>query len=59
MYDIASDRRIDLTRVTRPSCWMSMVPAGGLLLVPEASSGCTCGFALQMSMAFVPVEAEK
>jgi outer membrane protein assembly factor BamB len=56
MYDIASDRRIDLTRVTRPSCWMSMVPAGGLLMMPEASSGCTCGFAMQMSMALAPVK---
>ena len=29
-------------------------PAGGLLLVPEASSGCTCNFAIQTSLAFRP-----
>ena len=31
---------------------------GGLLLVPEASSSCTCNFALQTSIAFRPVRAE-
>jgi outer membrane protein assembly factor BamB len=40
--------------VTRPGCFINMIPAGGLLLVPEASSGCTCGFPLQTSLAYVP-----
>ncbi|MHC4327014.1 MAG: outer membrane protein assembly factor BamB family protein [Planctomycetota bacterium] len=43
-----------LNRATRPGCWINIIPAGGLVLVPEASSGCTCGFSLQTSMAFVP-----
>jgi len=55
MYDLATRRKIDLTRVTRPGCWMSIIPAGGLVLMPEASSGCTCGLALQMSVALAPV----
>jgi len=50
MYDLPSERLVDLTGVTRPSCWMSIIPAGGLVLMPEASSGCTCGFALQTSV---------
>ena len=54
MYDLPSERLIDLTGVTRPSCWMSIIPAGGLVLMPEASSGCTCGFALQTSVVLVP-----
>ena len=45
-----------LNRVNRPGCWINMIPAGGMLLVPEASSGCTCGFPLQTSMAYVPRE---
>ncbi len=28
----------------------------GLVLIPESSSGCTCGYPLQTSMAFVPNE---
>jgi outer membrane protein assembly factor BamB len=43
-----------LNRVTRPGCWINIIPAGGLVLVPESSSGCTCGFPLQTSIAFVP-----
>jgi hypothetical protein len=33
---------------------MSIIPAGGLVLMPEASSGCTCGFALQGSVVLAP-----
>jgi len=43
-----------LNTVSRPGCWINMIPAGGLLLIPEASSGCTCGFSLQTSLAYIP-----
>ena len=43
-----------LTSVTRPGCWINIIPAGGLVLIPEASSGCTCSFSIQTSMAFAP-----
>jgi len=59
MYDIPSRRAIDLTGVTRPSCWMSIIPAGGLVLMPEASSGCTCGFAIQTSVVLAPRPREE
>jgi len=55
MYDLKKKELVDLTRVTRPSCWMSIIPAGGLLVMPEGSSGCSCGFALQMSLTMAPV----
>ncbi|UCG57737.1 MAG: PQQ-binding-like beta-propeller repeat protein [Phycisphaerales bacterium] len=55
MYDLGPDGGPKpLNRVTRPGCWINIIPAGGLVLVPEASSGCTCGFPLQTSMAFLP-----
>ena len=41
-----------LTSVTRPGCWINMIAAGGLILAPEASSGCTCGFPIRVTMAF-------
>lgn len=44
-----------VTRVTRPGCWINALPAGGLLLLPEASSGCVCAFPVQTSMALRPV----
>jgi hypothetical protein len=40
----------------RSGCWLGLIPAGGVLLAPETSSGCSCTHALQTSMAFVPRE---
>lgn len=28
----------------RPGCWINAIPAGGLVLVPDASSGCSCSY---------------
>jgi len=39
---------------SRTGCWINMIPAAGLLLIPEASAGCVCPFSLQTSMAFLP-----
>ncbi|MDD2599747.1 MAG: PQQ-binding-like beta-propeller repeat protein [Kiritimatiellae bacterium] len=43
-----------LTQVTRPGCWINIIPAGGLIMIPEASSGCTCGYSIQTSLTFGP-----
>ncbi len=53
-YPISADSSagIQLTEVTRPGCWINIIPAGGLVLIPESSSGCTCGYAVQTSLAF-------
>jgi hypothetical protein len=57
MYDLGPNGGpTRLNTVTRPGCWLNIIPAGGLVLIPEASSGCTCGFALQTSMAYIPVD---
>jgi outer membrane protein assembly factor BamB len=57
MFDLPTNRYSKVTTVTRPGCWINMIPAGGLLLIPEASSGCTCNFAIQTSLAFLPSES--
>ncbi|MGI9457928.1 MAG: PQQ-binding-like beta-propeller repeat protein, partial [Aeoliella sp.] len=46
----------DYTRWTRlrPDCWLSSIPADGLLLAPEGGGGCSCGKWLETSMAFIP-----
>ena len=38
---------------TRPGCNVNMIAAGGLLLTPEASAGCSCCYPVQTSMGFV------
>lgn len=40
---------------TRAGCWINVLPAQGLVLIPEASASCVCSYALQTSMAFRPV----
>jgi outer membrane protein assembly factor BamB len=38
----------------RPDCWISTIPAQGLVLSPEAGGGCSCGNWLETSMVFSP-----
>ena len=54
LFDIETGEYRKVTSTTRPGCWINMIPAGGLLLIPEASSGCTCNYSVQTSMAFLP-----
>jgi outer membrane protein assembly factor BamB len=54
MHDLATDTQHWITRVTRPGCWINIIPAGGMVLIPEGSSGCTCGYSMQSSIAFIP-----
>jgi outer membrane protein assembly factor BamB len=39
---------------SRTGCWINVIPAGGLVMIPEASAGCVCNYSLQTSMAFLP-----
>jgi len=57
MFDLASGRYRSLTQVTRPGCWINIIPAGGLVLIPESSSGCTCYYSIQTSLALAPRDA--
>jgi outer membrane protein assembly factor BamB len=59
MFDLKTNTYEKVTTATRPGCWINMIPAGGLLLIPEASSGCTCNFAVQTSLAFLPRKQPK
>ena len=38
----------------RPDCWISTVPANGMVLSPEGGGGCSCGSWIESSMAFRP-----
>ena len=54
MFDLKTGDYTALTSVTRPGCWINMLPAGGMVLIPEASSGCTCYYSIQTSLALTP-----
>jgi len=51
-FNLESKKQHWITKSTRPGCWINMIPANGLLLVPEGSSGCICSFPVQASMAY-------
>lgn len=43
-YDLENDFGTQHFGAQRPGCWINFIPANGLLMVPEASSGCMCPF---------------
>jgi len=51
VFDLETGTRQALTTVSRPGCWINTLPVGGLVLIPEASAGCTCGYSIQTSLA--------
>ena len=55
MQNLDKNDQIKITSSTRAGCWINIIPAGGMVLIPEGSSGCTCAYSLQTSMGFIPV----
>jgi len=56
IYDLVSDAGIANFGGIRPGCFINAIPANGLLLLPEASSGCTCSYNYQTSLALTPTK---
>lgn len=54
MFDLQTGEAFALTTVTRPGCWINIIPVGGLIIIPEASAGCTCPYPIQTSLALRP-----
>ncbi len=56
MYDLANDTKSTSWSRIRPDCWLSMIPACGLLLAPEGGGGCDCAEGwIESTVAFRPV----
>jgi len=60
-WNLATSQASRFTTRSRPGCYIDVIPAGGLVNIPETSSGCTCdAYKIQTSMAFrtnLPLEA--
>ena len=54
MWDRSNGKVTSWSRL-RPDCWLSTIPAGGMLLSPEGGGGCSCGSWLETSIGFIPV----
>jgi len=55
LWDSKTDQVSSWTNL-RPSCWLSVMFANGMLLAPEGGGGCSCGRWLETSLGFVPTE---
>ncbi len=40
----------------KPGCWINMIPAGGLVLMPDATSRCDCSYLMKSWIALKPVK---
>lgn len=52
--DLVGDTGITNFAGIRPGCFVNVIAANGLVLVPEASSACTCSYNFQTSVALMP-----
>ena len=55
-YDLEADCGTAHFGGHRSGCWINCIPANGVVLMPEASSGCICPFAVQCTVTFKPRE---
>lgn len=55
----SADNKFTALSPSRPGCWINIIPAGGNLLIPEASASCVCKYSLQTSMCFRPIPKER
>ena len=39
----------------RPGCWINAIPAGGLVLMPDATDRCSCSYLIKASIALQPI----
>ncbi len=53
IWDLETNKKSQLEGI-RSGCWLGIIPAQGLMLAPESSSGCSCTHSIQTSAAWVP-----
>jgi outer membrane protein assembly factor BamB len=58
-YDLLGDSGTCTFGSVRPGCWINFILANGLLMVPEASSGCQCPFPNMCTVVLAPCEENR
>ena len=58
LWSLDDDKPTRFARL-RPSCWLSTIPAQGMLFSPEAGGGCSCGGWMECSIGFAPMPGSK
>jgi outer membrane protein assembly factor BamB len=52
--DLLTDRPTETFGGVRPGCWINVIPAGGLVLMPDATTGCKCSYLNTATVALQP-----
>ena len=52
--DLLTDRPTANFGGIRPGCWINVIPAGGLVLMPDATTGCKCSYLNSATIALQP-----
>lgn len=55
-YDLLSPKGVVDYGGLRPGCWINAIPAGGIVMVPDATAGCQCSYLNQAWIALHPIE---
>ncbi len=56
-WDLAGDGSAKpLSTAMRPGCYTTIIPAGGIVMMPPFSAGCTCAHTIQTTIAWLPKE---
>jgi len=55
-YDLERDEGQSSLGAFRPSCFINLLPVGGILVAPNTVSGCQCNTLMRTSLAFGPIE---
>lgn len=58
-YDLVGDYGTNHFAGQRPGCWINLLPTNGLLVAPEASSGCVCLYSITCTTVFKPRKQSK
>jgi len=58
-YDLDADFGTAHLAGQRPGCWINIVPANGVVMMPEASSGCVCPYPLHCTTVYRPRAANR
>jgi len=53
--DLEGAKRTENYGGIRPGCWIAGIPAGGLVLMQDAASWCTCSYLNQATLALQPL----
>ena len=58
-YDVKRDSGMIPFGGIRSGCWISMISANGLAMMPEASAGCTCSFPIRSTVVMAPKNKQR